>query len=118
MNFPRASLGFLRPLTRALAVLVFSALAVSAQETSQPTYTIQVDGMACPYCAYGLEKSLTKISGIESIETDIDTGIVTITMAAEATLHPVAATQAVEDAGFALNDFQEIRVVGQSLPTE
>ncbi len=118
MNFPRASLGFLRPLTRALAVLVFSVLAVSAQEISQPTYTIQVDGMACPYCAYGLEKSLTKISGIEGIQTDIDTGIVTITMAAEATLHRLAATQAVEDAGFTLNDFQEIRVVGQSLPTE
>lgn len=118
MNFPRASLRFLRPLTRALAVLVFSALAVSAQEVSQPTYKIQVDGLACPYCAYGLEKSLTKISGVEGIETDIDTGIVTITMAAEATLHRLAATQAVEDAGFTLNDFQEIRVVGQSLPTE
>ncbi len=118
MTFLRAPLGFLRPVTCALAVLVFSALAVSAQEVSLPTYTIQVDGMACPFCAYGLEKSLTKISGIESIETDIDTGIVTITMAAEATLHRMAATQAVEDAGFALNDFQEIRVVGQSLPTE
>jgi len=118
MTFVRAPLGLLTPVIGALAVLVFSVLAVSAQEVDRPTYTIQVDGMACPFCAYGLEKSLTKISGIESIETDIDTGIVTITMAAEATLHRMAATQAVEDAGFALNDFQEIRVVGQSLPSE
>lgn len=118
MTFVRAPLGLLTPVIGALAVLVFSVLVVSAQEVDRPTYTIQVDGMACPFCAYGLEKSLTKISGIESIETDIDTGIVTITMAAEATLHRMAATQAVEDAGFALNDFQEIRVVGQSLPSE
>ena len=108
----------LKPRYGFLHVLVFSVLAVSAQEVDRPTYTIQVDGMACPFCAYGLEKSLTKISGVEGIETDIDTGIVTITMAAEATLHRMAATQAVEDAGFALNDFQEIRVVGQSLPSE
>ena len=118
MNFLRTPLGLLKPLTCALTVLVFSVFVASAQELSQPTYKIQVDGMACPYCAYGLEKSLTKISGIEGIQTDIDTGIVTITMAAEATLHRLAATQAVEDAGFTLNDFQEIRVVGQSLPTE
>ena len=83
MNFVGTSLGLLKPLARALAVLVFSVLAVSAQEVAQPTYTIQVDGMACPFCAYGVEKSLAKISGVEAIETDIDTGILTVTMAAD-----------------------------------
>ena len=118
MNFVRTSFGFLKPLAGALAVLVLSVVAVSAQEVARPTYTIQVDGMACPFCAYGVEKSLAKISGVEAIETDIDTGILTVTMAADATLHAMAATQAVEDAGFALNDFQEIHVVGRPLPTE
>jgi mercuric ion binding protein len=118
MNFLRAPLGLLTPVIGALAVLVFSVLAVSAQEVARPTYTIQVDGMACPFCAYGVEKSLAGIPGVEGIETDIDTGILTVTMAAEATLHAMAATRAVEDAGFVLNDFREIQVVGRTLPTE
>ena len=118
MSFLRAPLALLKPVIGALIVLVFSVLAVSAQEVARPTYTIQVDGMACPFCAYGVEKSLAKISGVEAIETDIDTGILTVTMAADATLHAMAATQAVEDAGFVLNDFREIHVVERSLPTE
>ncbi len=118
MNVLRAPLGLWRPVTRGLFVLVFSILAVSAQETPRPAYVLHVDGLGCPFCAYGLEKSLTKISGVEGIETDIDTGIVIVTMAGGATLHPMAATRAVEHAGFTLRDFEETRIQGQSRPTQ
>jgi len=63
-------------------------------------YTLQVDGLACPFCAYGIEKQVQAIEGVAAVETEIKTGTVTITMVAGATLTEAAARKAVEDAGF------------------
>lgn len=37
---------------------------------------IEVKGLACPYCAYGLEKDLKKVKGIDYIEIDLKEGLV------------------------------------------
>ena len=29
--------------------------------------TVAVDGLACPFCAYGVEKRLKKVGGVESV---------------------------------------------------
>ncbi len=41
-------------------------------------YSIRVDGLACPYCAYGIEKKLNKIDGVKFINMDLDKGLVTV----------------------------------------
>jgi len=41
-------------------------------------YSIRVDGLACPYCAYGIEKKLNELDGVKFIDMDLDTGIVTV----------------------------------------
>ena len=41
-------------------------------------YSIRVDGLACPYCAYGIEKKLNQIDGVRFIDMDLDKGIVTV----------------------------------------
>ena len=76
-----------------------------AQET-KPAYTVEVDGLACPFCAYGIEKQLSAIEGVESVETDIKSGAVIVTMAPGSTLDEDAARKAVEAAGFTLRGFQ------------
>ena len=43
-------------------------------------YDVRVDGLACPFCVHGLEKQLLAIEGVETVETDIKTGIVTVAM--------------------------------------
>jgi mercuric ion binding protein len=89
------------------AVLAAALLATpgQAQET-KPAYTVEVDGLACPFCAYGIEKQLSAIEGVESVETDIKSGAVIVTMAPGSTLDEDAARKAVEAAGFTLRGFQ------------
>ena len=68
-------------------------------------YALGVDGLACPFCAYGIEKKLSAIEGVEAIETDIKSGQVIVTLSDQKTLSEEAARKAVEDAGFSLRSF-------------
>lgn len=81
--------------------------AVTAQET-RSVYAVGADGLACPFCAYGVEKQLTRIENVEAIETDIAKGVVLVTMAAGAELDQGAAKNAVEAAGFTMRGFERL----------
>ncbi len=70
-------------------------------------YSLQVDGLACPFCAYGIEKKLSTIDGVEKIDVDIKEGQVIVTMADGASLSEERAGQAVTEAGFTLRAFAE-----------
>ena len=85
--------------------MLFAAAAVA--ETTQ--YQLRVDGLACPFCAYGVEKELARADGVTGLEIDIDLGIVTVEMASGATMSEAQARQIVEDAGFTLRGFDELR---------
>ena len=69
-------------------------------------YTVEVNGLACPFCVYGIEKQLSRIDGVESISTDIKSGTVIITVQAGVVLDEAEAKQAVEDAGFTMRGFK------------
>ncbi|RMD62065.1 MAG: copper chaperone [Alphaproteobacteria bacterium] len=71
-------------------------------------YQLKVDGLACPFCAYGIEKQLTRTDGVKEIEIDINAGTVTVTMAEGARLSREQAKRIVEDAGFTLRNFAEL----------
>jgi len=82
---------------------------MGAAVASGPTYRLEVAGLACPFCAYGIEKRLNRIDGVERLETQIKEGAVIVTMKEGATLDEVAARQAVEEAGFTLDGFARER---------
>ncbi len=71
------------------------------------TYSLGVDGLACPFCAYGIEKKLSAIDGVEKMEVDIRSGQVIVTMTEGASLSEGRARQAVNDAGFTLRAFAQ-----------
>jgi copper chaperone CopZ len=52
----------------------------AAAAEDQAVYTLQPDGLACPFCAYSIEKQLTRIAGVESVETDLKSSTVVIAM--------------------------------------
>ncbi len=96
-------------LVRALlgAFLAAAVLAAPSQaQETKPVYTVEADGLACPFCAYGIEKQLTAIAGVETAETDIKSGAVTVTMQPGSTLDEDAARKAVEAAGFTMRGFR------------
>jgi len=48
-------------------IIIFNTSS-KAQERINITYIkIEVDGLSCPFCAYGLEKELKKIAGSDSV---------------------------------------------------
>lgn len=67
-------------------LLFFAMSSVNAQTDTQTdahefSYVkIEVNGLACPFCAYGLEKKLKEIDGVESVEIDVEEGLAFLSM--------------------------------------
>lgn len=81
-------------------------LMMTATSASAAMYKIHVNGLACPFCAYGIEKKLGEIKGVDKLQTNIKAGTVTIIMKDGATLDKATAAKAVKDAGFQLDRFE------------
>ncbi len=88
----------------ALLLLLASEHAVSAER-----YRLGVDGLACPFCAYGIEKQLLRIEGVEALEVDLESGVVVMTVRDGAALDESRVRAAVEAAGFTLRSFEPAR---------
>ena len=52
---------------------------VSAEERNR-VYVVGIDGLAFPFCAYGIEKQIQKLEGVEQVETNIRLGQLRIQM--------------------------------------
>lgn len=46
---------------------------VSAQKNRDKVHVV-VDGLGCPFCAYGLEKKFKEFKGIKHVKIDVETG--------------------------------------------
>lgn len=81
-----------------LALVVFAypltALAKSA------AVTVRVDGLSCPFCAYGLEKKIMKMEGVEDMKIDLEGGKIEIRFSDEDYVEVREIEEAVRDAGF------------------
>lgn len=84
-----------------LALMVSSGAALA--EDNQ--YVLNVDGLACPFCAFGIEKHLNKVDGVSDVQVDIGESVVRVTLQEGKTLAEEQARQAVEEAGFTLESF-------------
>lgn len=100
-----------RPVVRLIHSATFGlllALLPAAVFAAGAHYQLRVDGLACPFCAYGIEKQLTRTDGVKDIAVDIDAGTVTVTMDDGARMTRDQAKRVVKDAGFTLRDFSEL----------
>ena len=86
-----------------LSTLMFSMTVVAADNH----YVLGVDGLACPFCAFGIEKRLNKIDGVTDIEVDLADSVVRVTLQEDKTLTEEQARQAVKEAGFTLRSYSE-----------
>lgn len=60
----------------------------------------QVQGMTCGHCVASVTEELTELTGVESVDVELETGRVTITSSTELPREDVEA--AVTEAGYAL----------------
>lgn len=118
MNIPKLSKRLVPYLTVGMAVFTLWVTAVAAQEPAPITYQIQVNGLSCPFCAYGIEKQVTAIEGVDEIALDLKGGLLTVTMEEGAILEQLTASRAVERAGFTMGNFQQINGAKSTPPEE
>ena len=90
-----------------VALLMTAALAPHAQAQNKienPDVTIAVNGLACPFCAYGLEKKLKKLDGVEALTVDMKEGPVQMKIKEGAPVTEEQISEAVTDAGFTVTE--------------
>lgn len=80
--------------------------AYAQKKIDNPDVVVGVDGLACPFCAYGLEKKVKKLDGVKATYVDIDKGIVDIKLKEGATLSEENIKKAVADAGFTVREIK------------
>ena len=85
-------------------------LAQSENQELQGTVKVQVDGLSCPFCAYGLEKKLKKLEGVTKIEIDVENAFVLLTIKEGKTVTAEDIRQKVKDAGFTAREITEIKL--------
>ncbi len=95
----------------AIMIAVLSPTIATAGDTKS-VYILEADGLACPFCAYGIEKQLSRIDGVESVSTDIKSGTIIVTVQAGVALAESEARQAVENAGFTMRGFKRSDLSG------
>ncbi len=85
-------------------LLLLSFVHTAFAETT--VYSIRVDGLACPYCAYGIEKKLNELQGVKFIDMNLDTGVVTVETY-DVKLEEAQLKQLFQDSGFTYRSKQE-----------
>ncbi len=81
-------------------LLTGSASRKAADSTSSRQISVKVDGLSCPFCAYGLEKRLKKIEGTKKVIIYIDKGQAILRLKDDAPLDTRAVMEAVKKGGF------------------
>lgn len=85
-----------------LTVVVFGGAFAKAQEAKKAFdhFEIQVDGLGCPFCAYGLEKKFKEFKGIKKVAINIETGDFSFKYPAQKELSMQAVIAQVQKAGY------------------
>ncbi len=101
---------------RLLAFTLFAiALLLAPQSEAQssdelPDVTIGVDGLTCPFCAYGIEKKMLDIEGVAEVAVQLDAGMVELWLNPGAVVSESRIREAVGEAGF------EVRAIRWAAP--
>jgi len=93
-------------------LLAAPVISVSAPAVGAPSATIVVDGLSCPFCAYGLEKHLKKIKGVEGVEINMKSGKATVAFKPGVQVNDQTLRQAVKKAGFTARDITRLDAFG------
>lgn len=87
-----------------LAAMTIRVTPVSAQGAPAPgdSVELRVDGMVCSLCAYGVERRLRAIEGVEGVRVDLKRQLVVVTVRPGVTVADSVLNREVTRAGFTL----------------
>lgn len=91
-------------------VLGISLTLVGAASAEILSADLRVDGMSCPFCAFGIEKKLLAVEGVTAVEVGLDEGRLGLQLEPNNRVTPAALGDAVDKAGFELGGLEvEVR---------
>ena len=90
-----------------LAIVILALVWNAAVFAAGTQYIMRVDGLACPYCAYGIEKKLKKVDGVKKISVDLNKGLVTVDVAKGVSLTEEKMKKLFKDAGFTYRSMKQ-----------
>lgn len=77
--------------------------AAAAATTAPPNaYVLRVNGLACPFCAFGIEKEFSRQPGVENTNVDLSDGVLIVTVKPGTRFTDAQLNKIVKDAGFVL----------------
>ena len=89
---------------QAIAAAVLMALAATSSAVAAvEQVSVRIDGLACPFCAYNIEKRVKTLDGVERdarIVTSVKTGTATFPWKAGVVFDPAAVRKTIQQAGF------------------
>lgn len=95
------------PALAAMFALTATTPAAHADESarsasiSSDQIEVQVNGMACPFCAYGIQKKLRALPGARDVKVDLEASRATFE-APSGSITELQVKQAIKDAGFSV----------------
>ena len=84
-------------------LLVAAQAAPSVVQAELLEGELQVYGMTCPFCAFGIEKKLRAVEGVSEVTVELDEGRIQLEFAPSNDAGPGDLEDAVEEAGFELS---------------
>jgi len=81
-------------------ILIIFLLGISSTLAQSSEVKVRVDGLSCPFCAYGLEKKLNDLDGVESINIDFEEGLVVLQVIDSENISEEEIRTKIEEAGF------------------
>jgi len=91
-----------------LICFMFSTTLKAQTKTDQERVYIKIEikGMACPYCAYGMEKELKKVAGVDKVEIELKKGLAYISTPINQKPTKEALEKIIIDAGFTIGEIE------------
>ena len=80
-----------------LGLFLLSGLAIAGP---QEVLEIDVAGMTCAFCAYGVEKNIGKLAGVDKVEVSLELKKARVVMKAGETPDETVIREIIRDAGF------------------
>jgi mercuric ion binding protein len=75
---------------------------------ARASVALRVDGMSCPFCAFGLEKRLRELAAIDTLVVRVSDGLVLIRAKEGHAITDAELEEAVARAGFSLREVRRV----------
>lgn len=95
-------------IVRRVLVLCVAFFWITLASADEVRFEIRADGLACPYCAFGIEKKFMKISGVSKFDIDLQKGLVFVNGDKGLTLKDDQLKTLFNDSGFTFRSFKKI----------